>query len=61
MLTAIGAAIGPVLRVVADWFDGENSADMVKAKKAQNIQDVKDAAVKAVATGDTAAIEKDIS
>lgn len=53
--------LGPVLRIAADWFDGENSADMVAQKKAANIQAEKDKMTTDVAKGDITSTEKDIS
>jgi hypothetical protein len=53
--------LGPLLRLAADVFDGENSADMVKAKKAQNDQKQKEQVETDIAKQDSGAVGRDIS
>ena len=61
ILGAIGGALGPIMRIAADWMDGENSADMVAAKKAANQQAARDRITADVAKGDLTKIGKDIA
>ena len=53
--------LGPVLRIAADWFDGENSADMIAAKKAANVQADKAKVETDIEKEDVAATGRDIS
>lgn len=61
MFGAIGTVLGQGLRLIADWFDGANSAEMVANKRAQNLQVVKDAVTADVASGDLTKVEQDLS
>lgn len=61
MFASILALLGPSVRIIADWMDGENSADMVAAKKAQNLEASRAQITADVAKGDLQAIQKDVS
>ena len=61
MFTSILGILASALRIGADWMDGMNSADMVKQKKAGNIQQDKSTIEDDIAKGDVKAVGKDIS
>lgn len=55
------AVLASGLRIVADYVDGFQSTDMVKAKKAQDEQAAKDRVNAELAKGDGQAVSKEIA